>query len=81
MLRPVGRKQKNANGDVLLGCAAKPGHSAALAGNVWALAQLRAEAESSRYNSRAGHGWHGIESQLRGARKRSCAVHDVTPSS
>ena len=81
MLRPVGPKRKNANGDVPLGCAAKPGQSAALAGNVWALAQLRAEAESGRYNSRARYGWHVIASQLRGARKRSCAVHDVTPSS
>ena len=81
MFRPVSRKPKNANGDVPLRCAADTGQGTVVAGNVCALVQLRAEAESGRYSGRAEYCLHGVLSQLRSAGQQSCAVNDVTPSS
>ena len=81
MFRPVGRKQRNANGYLPLGYAPETGQSAALAGIVGALFQLSVETESGRYNGRAGYGRHDVASQLRGAGQSSCAVNDVTLSS
>jgi hypothetical protein len=80
-VRPIGRKRGNSNGDLPLGCAAETGQNAALAGKVWALVQLRAEAGSGRYSGRAGYGRHGVASKLLGAGQRRCAVNDVKPSS